>query len=203
MTELNWRTSGPATEKESTPEERLLLMQIEEGFRIFFPTRETVANSKGGIGAGGTICLQQQWYDRSDFPKELFRDCISKRAGLLMHSKLIFTAPADLNSTGGRDTGWAYVGSANLSESAWGRLIKDRRTKVPKLNCRNWECGVVIPLRDFAPARSLGSATPASTPPRTVQEHDLDPVFGGMIPVPMVTPGAEYSDRRPWFFMEG
>ncbi|KAF5026408.1 hypothetical protein F66182_1536 [Fusarium sp. NRRL 66182] len=35
--------------------------------------------------------------------------------------------------------GWVYVGSANLSESAWGRIVKDRATGQPKMCCRNWE----------------------------------------------------------------
>ncbi|GKU02860.1 tyrosyl-dna phosphodiesterase 1 [Fusarium langsethiae] len=40
--------------------------------------------------------------------------------------------------------GWVYVGSANLSESAWGRIVKDRATGQPKMSCRNWESGVVV-----------------------------------------------------------
>ncbi|KAF5000414.1 hypothetical protein FGRMN_1745 [Fusarium graminum] len=42
--------------------------------------------------------------------------------------------------------GWVYVGSANLSESAWGRIVKDRATGQPKMSCRNWESGVVVQI---------------------------------------------------------
>jgi hypothetical protein len=35
----------------------------------------------------------------------------------LMHNKMIFVQPRDVGRGGGK--AWAYVGSANLSESAW------------------------------------------------------------------------------------
>jgi hypothetical protein len=38
------------------------------------------------------------------------RDCKSIRPGMLMHSKMLFVRGA---------RAWAYIGSANLSESAW------------------------------------------------------------------------------------
>ncbi|KAF0642838.1 hypothetical protein FPSE5266_08715 [Fusarium pseudograminearum] len=46
--------------------------------------------------------------------------------------------------TANKSLGWVYVGSANLSESAWGRIVKDRATGQPKMSCRNWESGVVV-----------------------------------------------------------
>jgi hypothetical protein len=39
------------------------------------------------------------------------RDCVAQRQGMLMHSKMIFIR--------GSARAMAYVGSANLSESAW------------------------------------------------------------------------------------
>jgi hypothetical protein len=45
------------------------------------------------------------------------RDCQSQRGGLVMHNKMIFVQPRDGGSEAGK--AWAYVGSANLSESAW------------------------------------------------------------------------------------
>jgi len=39
---------------------------------------------------------------------------------------------------------WVYLGSANLSPSAWGhKVVTDRATKMAKLTIRNWECGIV------------------------------------------------------------
>jgi hypothetical protein len=52
------------------------------------------------------------------------------------------------------------------------------------MNCRNWECGVVVPV--------------------PVKEQSISnmQIFEGVVPVPMVTPGEEYGQKRPWFFEE-
>lgn len=66
--------------------------------------------------SAGTITFQSGWWKAPTFPRELLRDCVCRRRGLLIHSKVVFVrhAPSD-----GATAGWAYVGSANLSESAW------------------------------------------------------------------------------------
>jgi len=86
---------------------------------------------------------------------------------------------------------WAYIGSANCSESAWGKLFFVKSTKTPKLNCRNWECGVVIPM----PPNSLSSGDHG--------EHlaMLD-CFRGIVPVPIQLPAVSLELRLPWFFMK-
>lgn len=70
--------------------------------------------------------MQARWWRSPDFPRELVRDCANTRQGLLMHSKVIFVRRTKLgeeglvvNSDPNARAGWAYVGSANLSESAW------------------------------------------------------------------------------------
>ena len=87
---------------------------------------------------------------------------------------------------------WAYIGSANCSESAWGKLISARGSKEPKLNCRNWECGVILPVEESGPPRPIAS---------TSSERNLD-VFKGTIPVPMQYPGTELTHQSPWFYAE-
>ncbi|KAG9239404.1 tyrosyl-DNA phosphodiesterase domain protein [Amylocarpus encephaloides] len=183
MTEYGWRANKPRRGKPTVESEveRRLSDDVKKHFRIYFPTRDTVANSKGGIGAGGTICTQSRWYNGDLFPRELMRDCKSRRPGMLMHSKIIFVR--------GGVKSWAYVGSANLSESAWGHLSKDRTTQQPKLNCRNWECGVIFPVRasDGDVVQRGNNGTPGME------------VFTGHVPVPMIVPGEEYAGRTPWF----
>lgn len=148
MKEYGWRTSRPAKSNAETPVERKLTEVLRECFRIYFPARETVAESKGGLGVSvfgvsgqtkrhflniqpiwnqfrpanesqgaGTICFQPKWWGMDTFPKHLMRDCRSQRSGMLMHSKMIFVRPRAVGRHGAR--AWAYVGSANLSESAW------------------------------------------------------------------------------------
>lgn len=83
-----------------------------------------------------------------------------------------------------------------------GRLVQDRTStiksnpKPPKLNCRNWECGVIVPVSESE-----------KKPDDEVKEGGgmLD-VFRGTVPVPMSVPGKKYEgDARlkPWYFMEG
>ncbi|CCG80764.1 Tyrosyl-DNA phosphodiesterase domain protein [Taphrina deformans PYCC 5710] len=108
--------------------------------RIYFPTRETVLGSRAGHA--GTICFQSDYYGRPEFPRGSLMSHIPVRPGLLSHCKMILCR--DVTDV---TRGWAYVGSANFSASAWGdRIVRDRATKKDRMNCRNWECGVVVPM---------------------------------------------------------
>ncbi|KAI0603242.1 phospholipase D/nuclease [Biscogniauxia sp. FL1348] len=161
---------------------------LKEKFRIYFPSHDTVAQSHGGINGGGSVCAQSKWWNAATFPRELVHDCKSVRKGLLMHNKIMFVRHV---LAGELKAAWAYVGSANLSESAWGRLVKDKVTGHPKLNCRNWECGVLIPV----PADSTAD-----------KSHHADlTAFQSSVPVPMEIPGEAYgasASKRPWLFLE-
>lgn len=173
--------------------------QVKWYFRLYFPTHETVRASTAG--SAGTICMQRSYWDNARFPKEVVRDCQSVRPGCLMHNKIMFVRPLEPDADGGeeaRKNAWAYIGSANCSESAWGnKLVKDKATKEMKLNCRNWECGVVVPVLLKQQREGGDQGVPA--------QADLGKglkVFEGRVPVPMVWPGQEYGSRKPWFFME-
>ncbi|KAK2867832.1 hypothetical protein FQN49_003430 [Arthroderma sp. PD_2] len=159
---------------------------------VYFPSRETVRESRGGVSGAGTLCFMSKWYNSASFPRHVMRNNRSVREGVLMHSKILFVRPEGDPIKRPDDSlcrGWAYVGSANLSESAWGRLVIDRKTKQAKLNCRNWECGVLVPVEASDTARTPGG--------------ELDTVFGDTVPVPMQVPGDEYADgEQPWFYLE-
>ncbi|KAK5997401.1 Tyrosyl-DNA phosphodiesterase 1-like protein [Cladobotryum mycophilum] len=161
--------------------------QLQDRFRIYFPTEQTVLKSRGGQQAGGTLCVQAKWWRSPSFPTELMRDMIATRDRLLVHTKVIFVRrPQCGKTTVGQSPGWAYVGSANLSESAWGRLSKDKATGKAKLSCRNWECGVVVPL-----PKEDGKSRPST---------DIT-MFAGIVPIPMQVPGPTYGpDEQPWFY---
>ncbi|KAL8965412.1 MAG: hypothetical protein Q9197_006524, partial [Variospora fuerteventurae] len=73
--------------KRKTDAQEKLRKEINEGFRIYFPSQDTVEASKGGPGCGGTICFQRKWWESSTFPRQLMRDCKSRRGGALMHNK--------------------------------------------------------------------------------------------------------------------
>ncbi|KAI5803135.1 putative tyrosyl-DNA phosphodiesterase [Geopyxis carbonaria] len=191
-----------STDDESELDEETDWERVKSRFRIYFPSRDTVENSAGGFGAGGTVCFQQKWWGDKTFPKQLVCDCVSNRRGMLMHNKMLFARPSRaLESKAGVKVGaWAYVGSANFSESAWGKLVIDRSTKQPKLNCKNWECGVVLaaPLKEPA-GRTLSGERPPVTFPLA-----MDDAFAGVVPVPMEAPGEPLyaNGKQPWYVAE-
>lgn len=100
-----------------------------------------------------------------------------------------------MDSQSTTSTAWAYIGSANCTESAWGKLSKDKSSKSAKLSCRNWECGVIIPIRAMTDRGFNIDAEAAGS-------EDGLAVFEGVMPLPMEYPAEEYSARKPWFHLE-
>ncbi|KAK3902038.1 tyrosyl-DNA phosphodiesterase-domain-containing protein [Staphylotrichum tortipilum] len=177
--------------KANTPPPVEVLSTLNHHMRVFFPSRETVLQSTGGVNSAGTICFLPKWWQAATFPRTLLRDAKSTRPGLLIHSKVLYAR--------GDKGAFAYVGSANMSESAWGRLVKDRGTGKPRITCRNWECGVLIPADGTSPAGSDG-------------DGDGLGAFVGSVPVPMewasrsisaAEGAASAAARTPWFNQGG
>ncbi|KAJ5519195.1 Tyrosyl-DNA phosphodiesterase [Penicillium expansum] len=185
----------PRTEVEGYNQECL------DHFRVYFPSDETAqdvhSNAKHAIG---TICFNPAWWSGANFPRDTLRDCVSER-GVLMHNKLAFVHPSTpIEMPDNKECrGWAYVGSANLSESAWGRIVKDPKTKQLKMNCRNWECGVIVPIinEKKTEKKDKGPETNGPVPPAPLPVE----VFRDTVPVPMRVPAVPLSEsRRPFFF---
>ena len=80
------KTSKVASEPRKSPDE--LMETLQTKLKVFFPSEETVIQSRGGVGCGGTICFSEKWFNAPTFPKEVLRDCKSARDGLLMHNKV-------------------------------------------------------------------------------------------------------------------
>lgn len=166
-------------------------------FNIYFPTSETVTTSTAG--GAGTICLARDWFERPGFPRARFRDYRSVRTGLLSHNKLLYArgrssaANSDSNSDSNHfnsnkgkvsvagesdkaeNIAWVYVGSANCSESAWGKRSWDRARKEWKIMCRNWECGVLVPVLDPAAAAAAVVIPVAADEVETESESEEQP----------------------------
>lgn len=94
MTDYKWRTEQ-SKKKTKAPENDLLAVEkhnaqkkASDGFRVYFPSLDTVKASRGGPNNGGTICFTSKWWESPTFPQELLRDCKSRREGLLMHNKV-------------------------------------------------------------------------------------------------------------------
>lgn len=79
-----------------------------------------------------------------------------------------------------------------------GRLVQDlKSSKRPKLNCRNWECGVVIPV--YAATDKPGLAVEGAG--EEVSNRESLDVFASTVPIPMKVPGELYetsSTNQPW-----
>ncbi|KAL9568653.1 hypothetical protein ACKAV7_007239 [Fusarium commune] len=166
--------------------------------------------------AAGTICVQPKWWRSPTFPTELVRDCVNTRDGLLMHSKMIMVSQTQAGSqlqtrpqtrpeprhhdsgpaaaelkTEEMSLGWVYIGSANLSESAWGRIVKDRATGQPKMSCRNWESGVVVRISNpknsstvsasFSTSASASAGASSSTKVKAAEGQARSSVRAGKI----------------------
>ncbi|KAL8799338.1 MAG: hypothetical protein Q9182_005982 [Xanthomendoza sp. 2 TL-2023] len=95
LSEYSWRTQpSNKTAKVSDNNDLLAIKKectqkaISHAFRIYYPSLETIKASQGGPVNGGTICFQSKWWKSPTFPRELLRDCTSRREGLLMHNKV-------------------------------------------------------------------------------------------------------------------
>ncbi|KAK9477490.1 tyrosyl-DNA phosphodiesterase-domain-containing protein [Lipomyces japonicus] len=185
--------------------------QAKSRFRLYFPTHDTVGRCKGGFRSAGTICFQRSYWMKPVFPGFILRDGRSVRKGCLMHEKILYVRfdqpfrpgtqkknyqqggsvsdDDDVDDNESYYSGIAYVGSANMSESAWGKLVMDSQTKRVKLCLRNWECGVA--LRVKRPGGVIAGT-----------ELSVQEIFAEKVPVPMETTGTEYGDKIPWFFAE-
>lgn len=171
---------------------------IRDKVRLYFPTHETVTSSTAG--GAGTICLSRKWFEDMTFPRRCFRDYISTRPGLLSHNKILYArglrgSEADDDDLDADQStqkiAWAYVGSANMSESAWGKLIYDRKEKKWKVNCKNWECGVLLPVSTEGLAAEDGGDGIVGME-----------AFKDVVEPSFMYPGIEYEDREPWYFQE-
>lgn len=196
---------------------------IREKVRIYFPTHETVTSSIAG--AAGTICLNRKWFESDTFPRTSFRDYRSTRSGLLSHNKILYARGKTEGHDGTKDIAWAYVGSANMSESAWGKLVYDKKEKTWKISCRNWECGVLLPV----PQEKLAPRNKAISLKETIKKEKIEgedseteseeeqvsvkpdsknegtvgiDVFDGVVRPPFEIPGPRYGGQQPWYFLE-
>jgi hypothetical protein len=160
---------------------------VQRNIRIHFPTDETIKSSIGGPDCAGIVSLNEHHFESTTFPAACLRDYVSTRNGMISHNKLLFARGRHVD---GKPFAWVYVGSANMSESAWGNQRVLKNGKVGKLSLMNWECGIVVPV----PKEKLESLM--------LSEGQIPPmsVFEGTIEVPFVCPGEAYNGRRPWIF---
>ncbi|KAF1349417.1 phospholipase D/nuclease [Lizonia empirigonia] len=164
-----------------------LAANVRRDFRIYYPTEETIKASIGGPDCAGVISLRKAHFSSPSFPVTCLRDHVSTRQGMLSHAKLLFARGRQVSQ---KPFAWVYVGSANMSESAWGAQKVLKSGKLGKAVLRNWECGVVVPV----PHEKLEGLD--------LKEDEIPPmsVFEGTIEVPFQFPGEAYNGRQAHFW---
>lgn len=76
--------------------------------------------------------------------------------------------------------------------------MKDSKTGKPKMSCRNWECGVVLPVDVTASLGPGSSGSGASS-----DANELSTIFSSRVPVPIHFPGRTYGPAdKPWLYMD-
>jgi tyrosyl-DNA phosphodiesterase-1 len=88
-----------------------------------------------------------KWKDAGSSVKHLFKHYISKDPGMLFHAKILTALPIGKPN---EPPLWIYIGSANFSESAWGKWEIDKSStdakenSMMRLKAANYECGVLV-----------------------------------------------------------
>lgn len=214
----NLATQAAAAKSKATkdffkPKTATQTKSLRETVSIYFPTKETVKASTAG--SAGTLCLNRKYFEAGTFPRSCFRDYKSTRPGMLSHNKILCARGKKKSPSGDiEDVAWVYVGSSNVSKSAWGELPADRTVK--RITCRNWECGVLLPVpKDvLVPPKAavkVKNPTPEGEDSETESEAEEEVpakelvgmhVFKGIIDLPFEMPGSLYQGREPYYFKE-
>ncbi|KAK8052577.1 hypothetical protein PG993_003962, partial [Apiospora rasikravindrae] len=130
--------------------------------KLLYPSVNDVrsASADSQDAASNIGCHLRPWNKAPQAVKSIFHNYRSKDSGRLLHQKLIMA----YNSLNPKDTPYfVYVGSANLSQSAWGSVAEDKKkgneatchTKLAGIS--NFECGVIIPGRLISDLLELGT----------------------------------------------
>lgn len=120
---------------------------------LFYPTVEDVKSSLPSAqdAASNIGCHTRPWDAAANEIKHMFHHYESKDRGRLFHQKLIMAYDAR-DDARAEQPYYVYLGSANLSPSAWGALEQDKSKLKNKQTCEtklvkmsNFECGVMVP----------------------------------------------------------
>jgi len=156
--------------------------------KLFYPTVGDVksAHELAQEAASNIGCHTRPWNKAPTEIKNIFHHYESKDRGRLFHQKLILA----YNPHDKMDISlpyYIYLGSANLSQSAWGSLEKDKKKnketcdmKLKKMN--NFECGVVIP----------GQLVPSLLAPGTEDWKE------GLVPYVQTAKRYDLTKDKPW-----
>lgn len=193
--------SGHAKPAEYTPSPD----RLQQRFRIHYPSTSTVAASKSGTNGAGTLFFAPQPTTPAQQPLiRCFRDAQSKRPGVLSHAKMAIIRT--------KHQAAVYIGSANISQAAWGAWSVPKRgahKDQNKLEAANWELGVLVRVDDGTEddeKKTKGKAVVVAD-----EEADVRPMDDALrdVAIPFDIPGEPYVDemgtqkKTPWMQKPG
>lgn len=126
--------------------------------RLLFPSDSWVkTQSIEGVNGALTFFGKKKVSKEKGFIN-LIHQPISLRGNIMMHHKAILTIqkgidPAydsvkdDEKMEEREIVGWAYMGSHNLTQAAWGNISSSKKGGEVQLSINNWELGIVVPMR--------------------------------------------------------
>lgn len=159
---------------------------VPSDLKLFYPTVEDVRSTDEAAqqGASNIGCHTRPWKEAPEAVKSIFHHYHSKDSGKLFHQKLILAY--DPTSTTLLPY-YIYIGSANLSASAWGALERDKKENkatcdLKLIKTSNFECGVVVP----------GNVIGSILEPGTTSWQD------GIVPYDQTASRYDVGKDRPW-----
>ncbi|KAI9003467.1 hypothetical protein DFJ74DRAFT_713684 [Hyaloraphidium curvatum] len=143
-------------------------------FKILYPTLSTVQSSLAArVNTKEHLVIfewgSEKWSKCTKDVKALFHDYESRRQLLLSHAKFMLVE-SEIAAPNGV-YGYRFVGSQNLTKTAWGQWTKDGKL----FGCLNWEAGVLVPSKlgsGGTPARR-SIPTPYKRPARPYGKDDV------------------------------
>ena len=138
-----WASATKCKESEQWPPVRLL-----------FPCESWVkTQSVEGTNGALTFFGKKKVSIEKGFIK-LIHQPVSLRGNIMMHHKAIIAIKKGSEqiscSDGGNENdiaGWAYMGSHNLTQAAWGNISLGKKGGEVQLSINNWELGIIVPMR--------------------------------------------------------
>lgn len=118
--------------------------------RLLFPTDSWVkTQSVEGVNGALTFFGKKKVSIEKGFIK-LLHQPVSLRGNIMMHHKAIVAIKKGCEYAAHSDekdlVGWAYMGSHNLTQAAWGNISSGKKGGEVQLSINNWELGVVVPI---------------------------------------------------------
>ncbi|KAF0450062.1 phospholipase D/nuclease [Gigaspora margarita] len=140
--------SKPRTKKSQGVERPLPQMTM------VYPSNRTVSSSKYSKAAGAALFFGKSNYEKHTFPKEIIRNCLSKRDGILIHSKFVLAR---------------YTQQEQPKNS-------QKRQKTNKLNSDDIR-GSSDDKAEFTRKSYVSKETEIESQP-TISDQDIDPIRG-------------------------